>query len=102
MNYIVEISPDAGQELNGYLDRAMNDFGMETASELLNAYDEVLDILEKTPYAATDRLEYIPKRYHFIHMWKHYWLIYQIYEDSCQVKIEYVIDDKMDYGSFVH
>lgn len=101
MKYIVDISPEAAQELNEYLDRALREFGTVTANDLLDAYDSAIDILEKTPYAATGQLLYIPSKYHFIHLWKHYWMVYQIYEDRHQVKIEYVIDNRMNYGSFV-
>jgi len=30
------------------------------------------------------------------------WMIFQIYEDEHCVKIDYVIDDRQNYGRFVH
>lgn len=101
MKYNVDISPDAKKELNNYISGAM-EFGSETVSKILDAFDEWICILETTPNAGFDKLKYISAKYKVIHLLKHYWMIFQIYEDEHCVKIDYVIDDRQNYGRFVH
>lgn len=101
MKYNVDISPDAKKELNNYISGAM-EFGSESVSKILDVFDECICILETTPNAGFDKLKYIPQKYKVIHLWKHYWMIFQIYEDEHCVKIDYVIDDRQNYGRFVH
>lgn len=101
MKYNVDISPDAKKELNNYISGVM-EFGSETVSKILDAFDECICILETTPNAGFDKLKYIPAKYKVIYLLKHYWMIFQIYEDEHCVKIDYVIDDRQNYGRFVH
>ena len=101
MKYIVDISPDAKREFVSYLDGA-EEFGVQTVTELLDSFDRCIEALEKMPYAGFEKLKYIPAKYKVMHMWKHYWMIFQIYEEEKAVKIEYIIDDRQNYGTFVH
>lgn len=54
MKYNVDISPDAKKELNNYISGAM-EFGSETVSKILDAFDECICILETTPNAGFDK-----------------------------------------------
>ena len=54
------------------------------------------------PHAGFEKMKYIPAKYKVMHIWKHYWMIFQIYEEEKAVKIEYIIDDRQNYGTFVH
>lgn len=101
MKYKVSISPDGKDEFLNYLQGA-SEFGQGTINTLLDAYDSCIDILEKTPNAGNGDLAYLPKKYRAIHLFKHYWMIYQIYEDNHEVIIEYVVDDRQNYVSFIH
>lgn len=101
MSYTVDISPDARIELSNYLDGAA-EFGQDTVAECLDAFDDCISLLEKMPNSGFDKLRFIPAKYKVVHLWKHYWMIFQIYEDIQTVKVEYVIDDRQNYGSFVH
>lgn len=102
MSYSVQISPDAKGELLRYLLQAEEEYGKDTASKLIDGYEKCLDVLEQTPYACFDKLKYIPAKYKFFRIWKHYWAIFQIKEEKKVVIIDYVIDDRQNYGSFVH
>ncbi|MGN0336115.1 MAG: type II toxin-antitoxin system RelE/ParE family toxin [Lachnospiraceae bacterium] len=101
MKYRVDISPDAKREFVSYLDGA-EEFGVQTVTELLDSFDRCIEALEKMPYAGFEKLKYIPAKYKVMHMWKHYWMIFQIYEEEKAVKIEYIIDDRQNYGTFFH
>lgn len=100
MKYRVDISPDAKNELINYI-KGAQEFGDETVRKVLEAYDECLDILENNPYVGAEKIKFLHEKYKMLHLWKHYWLIFQIYEPDV-IKIDYVIDDRQDYGSFVH
>lgn len=101
MKYRVDISPDAKKELVNYLDGA-EEFGAQTVTELLDSFDRCIGALEEMPNAGFEKLKYIPAKYKVMHIWKHYWMIFQIYEEEKAVKIEYIIDDRQNYGTFVH
>lgn len=47
------------------------------------------------------RLKYVPSKYRVINFWAHLWLVYQIKEEDKCVKIEYIIDDRQNYGFFL-
>ncbi len=100
-DYRVEISPEAEKEFYTYLDGAA-DFGEETVRKLIDAYDECVSFLESTPFAGMTDLPYLLPKYRAVSIWKHFWAIYQIYDDKKLVKIDYVIDDRQNYVSFVH
>ena len=53
--------------------------------------------VDVSPAAKEELIIYRPS-----HLWKHYWLIYQIYEKEQFVKIDYVIDDRQNYIRFIH
>ena len=101
MKYRVDISPDAKKEFVNYLDGA-EEFGAPTVTGLLDSFDRCIEALEEMPHAGFEKLKYIPAKYKVMHIWKHYWMIFQIYEEEKAVKIEYIIDDRQNYGTFVH
>lgn len=98
--YQVDISPAGKEELWNYVEGA-REFGDETVLELLTCFDSRVDFLEENPKGGTDRLPFLLEKYRALHLWKHYWIIYQIYEVDKIVKIEYVIDDRQNYISFI-
>lgn len=99
--YKVDISPSANHVLNMYVEYCARDNGTECALRLLDAYDEKVSLLEMQPKIGCARLKYIPDKYRVINFWPHLWFVFQIYENSQEVKIEYIIDDRQNYGSFV-
>lgn len=99
--YRVDISPDAKFVLNTYVDLCLEDNGEDCAMRLLDSYEEGIEYLEKTPEAGYGRLQYIPSKYRVRRFWPHLWFVYQIIHMEQVVKIEYIIDDRQNYGSFV-
>lgn len=97
----VDISPDARELLCYWVDKCNEDNGYAVASELLDAFENVIKTLEMIPESGTGALKYIPEKYRAICLWKHLWLIYQIWYRDGIVKIEYLIDDRQNYKVFV-
>ena len=98
--YQVDVSPAGKEALWNYVEGA-KEFGDETVLEILACFDSRIVFLEENPKGGTDRLPFLPEKYRALHLWKHYWLIYQIYVKEKTVKIEYVIDDRQNSISFV-
>lgn len=99
--YKVDISPAANEVLREYVFRCANDNGEECALRLLDAFDDKVSYLENTPLIGCARLRYIPSKYQVITFWPHLWLVFQVKEEEKCVKIEYIIDDRQNYGSFL-
>ena len=99
--YNVDISPAANEVLEEYTFRCANDNGKECAMKLLDAFDEKISFLENTPLIGCARLRYIPSKYRVLNFWPHLWLVFQVKESEQCVKIEYIIDDRQNYGAFV-
>lgn len=99
--YQVDISPTAKNVLESYVDLCLQDNGADCALRLLDSYDEKILYLEKNPMLGCARLKYIPGKYRVINIWPHLWFVYQIYEYEQTVKIEYIIDDRQNYGAFL-
>ena len=100
MKYRVDIAPTAKEELIIYVEGGIQ-FGDDIPDKILDAFDLVIDMLEESPLSGVSDLPYLPKKYRAAHLWKHYWLIYQIYESEKCVKIDYVIDDRQNYVRFI-
>ena len=99
--YNVDISPEANAVLEDYALRCLTDNGEECALRLIDSFDEKLSYLETTPMIGCARLRYIPAKYRVLNFWPHLWLVFQVKEwDKC-VKIEYIIDDRQNYGDFL-
>ena len=99
--YNVDISPAALEVLELYVELCAKDNGVECALRLLDSYDEKIEILEKQPLIGCARLKYIPNKYRVINFWPHLWFVFQIYEKNRVVKLEYIIDDRQNYGRFI-
>ncbi|MCH5344921.1 MAG: type II toxin-antitoxin system RelE/ParE family toxin [Acetatifactor sp.] len=99
--YKVEVSPAANSVLEEYTFRCARDNGEECALQLLDAFDEKVSYLENTPLMGCARLKYIPSKYRIITFWPHLWLVFQVQEENNCVKIEYIIDDRQNYGPFL-
>lgn len=99
--YKVDVSPAANSVLEEYSFRCAKDNGVECALRLLDAFDDRVAYLEITPLIDCARLKYIPSKYRVITFWPHLWLVFQVKEEEACVKIEYIIDDRQNYGSFL-
>ena len=99
--YRVDVSPEAKSILEDYVGFCMRDNGAECALQLLDAYDEKISYLELHPMMGCARLRYIPDKYRVINFWPHLWFVFQIYEEEKAVIIEYIIDDRQNYGTFL-
>ncbi len=100
MKYRVDMAPAAKEELLLYVKGGI-EFGDDIPEKIVDAFDMVINMLEENPLAGMSDLPYLPKKYRAAHLWKHYWLIYQIYETENCVKIDYVIDDRQNYVRFI-
>jgi plasmid stabilization system protein ParE len=99
--YNVEVSPAAEEVLHKYVVLCMEDQGEACAMHLLDSYDRNIALLETQPLIGCGRLRYVPDKYKVFPCWKHLWFVFQIYESEKIVKIEYIIDDRQNYGSFI-
>ena len=99
--YKVDISPAANSVLEEYTFRCANDSGTNCALRFLDSFDSKISYLESTPMLGCARLKYVPSKYRVINFWAHLWLVYQVKDDDNCVKIEYIIDDRQNYGSFL-
>lgn len=99
--YRVDISPAARDVLNDYVEHCYADNGEDCAMRLLDSYDEKISFLETQPLMGCQRLRYIPDKYRVITFWPHLWFVFQIKHDENCIKIEYIIDDRQNYGTFL-
>jgi hypothetical protein len=99
--YNVDISHAANYILEEYTFRCARDNGEECALRLLDAYDEKISYLETAPLIGCGRLRYVPSKYRILNFWPHLWFVFQVKEDEKCVKIEYIIDDRQNYGVFL-
>lgn len=99
--YKVEISPSANAVLENYTFRCARDNGEVCALKLLDSYDKTISLLETTPLMGCARLRYILAKYRATNFWPHLWFVFQIHENEKIVKIDYIIDDRQNYGPFL-
>ncbi|MDD6307408.1 MAG: type II toxin-antitoxin system RelE/ParE family toxin [Clostridiales bacterium] len=99
--YKVDISPAANSVLEEYTFRCAKDNGEECALRLLDAFDDKITYLESTPHIGCARLRHVPAKYRVLNFWSHLWFVFQIKEEENCVKIEYIIDDRQNYGTFL-
>ena len=99
--YSVDISPFANTILEEYVFLCARDNGESCALRLLDSFDEKISFLENTPYMGCKRLKHIPNKYRVLNFWPHLWFVFQIKEEQKCVKIEYIIDDRQNYGTFL-
>lgn len=99
--YNIELSPAAAAVLQDYVDRCCMDNGVDCSLRLLDSYDSTLELLETQPFIGCARLRYIPDKYRVVNFWPHLWFVFQVKENEHCVKIEYIIDDRQNYGTFI-
>ena len=99
--YKVEVAPIVPMILEEHVERCLSDNGTECAMNLLESYDQKISLLETQPFMGCARLRYIPDKYRVLNFWAHLWFVFQVIEDECCVKIDYIIDDKQNYGEFL-
>lgn len=96
--YKVEISPNANAVLKEYVFRCARDQGEACALHLLDSFDEKINYLEEAPFIGCGRLQYIPPKYRVLNFWPHLWFVYQIKEQAELVTLDFIIDDRQNYG----
>lgn len=96
--YDVVVAPSVSEVLVRYAEKCALDNGIECALHLADSFDQAVDSLKEMPHRGARNLEYIPRRYRSITFWKHLWLVYQIGEQERKVYIDYLLDDRSDYG----
>ena len=96
--YKVVVDPRTSDMLTEYARKFAGDNGIECAMRLVDAFDEAVNSLKELPQRCVKKLSYIPARYHIIPFWKHLWLVYQIDFEERMVYIDYMVDDRSDYG----
>jgi len=99
--YNIELSPAANSILDDYAIRCLSDNGEECALSLLDAFDDKVSYLEVSPLIGCPRLKHVPSKYRVLRFWPHLWLVFQVKESENCVKIEYIIDDRQNYGTFL-
>lgn len=99
--YNIEIAPAANAVLEDYTFRCARDNGEDCALGLLDSFDKAVSLLEMTPLIGCARLRYIPSKYRVSNFWPHLWFVFQIKEQEKCVKIDYIIDDRQNYGTFL-
>ena len=53
------------------------------------------------PLIGCARLKYVPAKYRVLNFWPHLWFVFQLKEAENCVKIDYIIDDRQNYGPFL-
>lgn len=99
--YKVDISPVANTVLEDYTFCCARDTREECPFRLLDAYDDKISYLETAPFISCARLRYIPSKYRVLNFWPHLWFVFQVKEAEKCIKIEYIIDDRQNYGAFL-
>ena len=68
---------------------------------LCKTIERKISYLETTPLIGCARLRYVPSKYRVLNFWTHLWFVFQVKEDEKCVKIEYIIDERQNYGGFL-
>lgn len=101
--YSVVVAPSLSEVLIDYAQKCAMDNGEECGLRLVDSFDHAVASLKEMPQRGSRKLAYIPSRYRIISFWKHLWLVYQIGQMEETVYIDYLIDDRSDYGRlFIH
>ena len=99
--YDVVVSPQAGDILIEFAAFYASTHGELQTERLIKAYENAVASLKFMPQRGTNNITDIPDYYRTIPFWKHLWLIYQINEESHTVLIDYVIDERSNYGLLI-
>lgn len=96
--YKIYVAPAVNEALVDFSIRCTLDHGVECADRMVAGFQKSVSLLKEFPQRGVQRLRYIPKQYRVITFWTHKWLVYQIDEISKEVFIDYMIDDRSNYG----
>lgn len=96
--YEVVVAPVVSEMLIDHAQQFASEHGMECALKLMDSFDCTMESLKEMPQRGIRKLAYIPSRYYLITFWKHLWFVYQIDVRNNKVYIDYMIDDRSDYG----
>ena len=86
------------EELLSFVVRCTIDNGEECGEHVVDSFAHAVELLSEYPQRGVQRLADIPSSYRAIRFWKHKWLVYLIDEESSKVYIDYLIDDRSNYG----
>ena len=99
--YNVIVSSEAEDILVQYTIACNMDNGPDCARRLVASYEKGISLLEFSPMRGCARLKYVPKKYRVTNFWPHLWFVFQISENEKTVYIDYIIDDRQNYGAFL-
>lgn len=99
--YEVYIQPNVDNELADFAIRCTIDNGEECAERMIASFEKAIALLEEFPQRGVKRLKYIPNYYRAVTFWEHKWLIYQVDEGSRTVYVDYLMDDRSNYGTLL-
>ncbi len=96
--YEVIIDPKVEEELLSFVIRCTMDHGAECGEQVTHAFAHTVDLLAEYPQRGVQRLVNIPSRYRAVRFWAHKWLVYFIHEKESIVYVDFLIDDRSNYG----
>lgn len=96
--YKVAVDPKVEEELLNFAIRCTIDHGMDCGERMTQAFAHTVELPAEYPQRGVQRLEYIPSAYRAVRFWKHKWLVYLIHEKEHTVYIDFLIDDRSNYG----
>lgn len=99
--YEVKVAPGVNQELIDFSVRCAQDNGMDCAERMINSFEKAVSLLAEFPQRGSRRLKYIPAAYRTVSFWAHKWLVYRIDEEKQCVYVNYLIDERSNYGALL-
>ena len=99
--YEVRIQPKVDKALVDFAIRCAVDNGKECADRMTDSFEKTIALLEDFPQRGVQRLKYLPDYYRAVTFWSHKWLVYRIDETGKIVYINYLIDDRSNYGTLL-
>ena len=99
--YKIYVAPTVNEALLDFSIRCTLDNGVECADQMVDCFQKSVSLLQEFPQRGVQRLRYIPNQYRVITFWPHKCLVYQIDEISKDVFIDYMIDDRSNYGKLL-
>lgn len=96
--YEVIVEPNVEDELLRFVVRCTIDNGEGCGERVADAFAHAVDMLSDYPQRGVQRLTDIPSCYRAVSFWKHKWLVYLVDEECRKVYIDFLIDDRSNYG----
>lgn len=99
--YNVIVAPEVSVLLVEFAITFASAYGEQCADNFITAYENAVASLRFMPQRGSKKIDYIPDYYRTIPFWKYLWLIYQIDEEPLIVLIDFLIDERSDYGCLI-